>query len=73
MKRLRGPAEFFRRRPAPTRPFIRSEFRGGRPEAADTRTGHGRQVSFIVKARTTVSASAQWMRQRIDSIKGKEI
>ncbi|MFK7862181.1 MAG: IS1182 family transposase, partial [Granulosicoccus sp.] len=44
-----------------------------RPEAADTRTGHGRQVSFIVKARTAVSASAQWMRQRIGSIKGKEI
>lgn len=44
-----------------------------RPEAADTRTGHGRQVSFIVKARTTVSKAAQWMRQRIDSVKGKEI
>ena len=44
-----------------------------RPEAADTRTGHGRQVSFIIEACATVSESAQWMRQRIDSMKGKEI
>jgi len=44
-----------------------------RPESADTRTGQGRQVSFMVKARTTSSASVQWMRQRIDSVKGKQI
>lgn len=44
-----------------------------RPESADTRTGQGRQVSFIVKARAASSASAQWMRQRVDSVKGKQI
>ena len=44
-----------------------------RPESADTRTGHGRQVSFIVKSRASGSESIQWMRHRIDSAKGKEI
>ena len=44
-----------------------------RPESADTRTGHGRQVSFMVKSRASESVSVQWMRHRVDSVKGKEI
>lgn len=63
---------FFKGRLSQCRHFTLKHQCMRRPEAADTRTGHGRQVSFIVKARTTVSASAQWMRQRIDSVKGKE-
>jgi len=44
-----------------------------RPEAADTRTGHGRQVSFIISPGKRHWTAVQWMRQRIDSIKGKLI
>ena len=44
-----------------------------RPESADTRTGQGRQVSFIIKARAASSASTQWMRQRVDSVKCNQI
>jgi hypothetical protein len=43
------------------------------PESADTRTGHGRQVSFIISPNQRHSSAVQWMRQRVDSIKGKQI
>jgi hypothetical protein len=35
------------------------------PESADTRKGHGRQVSFIVKEKNKVSYT-DWMKKRID-------
>jgi len=42
------------------------------PESADTRTGHGRQVSFIIgKKRTT--QYTDWMKPRVDSDEGKLI
>ena len=44
-----------------------------RPEAADTRLGHGRQVSFIITPRTQHSKPIEWMKQRVDSIQGKQI
>lgn len=40
------------------------------PSSADTRTGHGRQVSFLVKGRGNYT---HWMRERIDTERGKEI
>jgi len=42
------------------------------PESADTRKGHGRQVSFIVKGKRKPTAT-DWMKKRVDSIKGKQI
>jgi hypothetical protein len=41
-----------------------------KPEQADHRKGHGRQVSFIVRSRPTFT---DWMKQRVDSDKGKQI
>ncbi len=41
-----------------------------KPEQADHRKGHGRQVSFIVRSRPTYT---DWMRQRVDSAHGKQI
>ncbi len=40
------------------------------PSAADTREGHGRQVSITW---TTSKNATHWMRKRVDSRKGKEI
>ena len=40
--------------------------------SADTRTGHGRQVSFIVKGKKKPKYT-EWVKRRIDSEKGKEI
>lgn len=42
------------------------------PASADTRKGHGRQVSFIV-GRSKKSNYTDWMRHRVDSRMGKEI
>lgn len=44
-----------------------------RPEAADNRSGHGRQVSFIVTPNTEKSEPVEWMKKRIDSPLGKQI
>jgi transposase len=44
-----------------------------KPEAADTRQGHGRQVSFIISPRTQQSEPVEWMKKRVDSTKGKHI
>lgn len=43
-----------------------------KPESANDRKGHGRQVSFILK-KTRRPTYTDWMKQRIDSDKGKEI
>ena len=43
------------------------------PKAADTRLGHGRQVSFIINPRTQKSEPVEWMKKRVDGIKGKRI
>ncbi len=47
------------------------------PESADTRKGHGRQVSFIVQKGVSSKAGkvsyTDWMKVRIDSPKGKQI
>ena len=43
------------------------------PESADTRKGHGRQVSFIIKERQPEETATDWMKERIDSDKGKQI
>ena len=40
------------------------------PGSADSRKGHGRQVSFIVKKN---SPYTDWMKHRVDSDKGKHI
>ncbi len=40
------------------------------PGSADTRKGHGRQVSFIVEKKESYT---EWMRQRVDTDKGKAI
>lgn len=42
------------------------------PDAANTRKGHGRQVSFILEKKTR-SNFTDWMKQRVDSDKGKQI
>lgn len=41
-----------------------------KPESADSRDGHGRQVSFTV---TNGRTAADWMRRRVDSREGKVI
>ncbi len=43
------------------------------PEAAESRRGHGRQVSFIIKQRTAPATYTDWMKARVDSEKGKHI
>lgn len=43
-----------------------------RPESANTRQGHGRQVSFVVSEKSKVSYT-DWMKKRIDSDRGKVI
>ena len=47
------------------------------PESADTRKGHGRQVSFILETGASNKASkpnyTDWMKGRVDSLKGKQI
>ena len=47
------------------------------PESADTRKGHGRQVSFILEKgasnRVGNVSYTDWMKERVDSQKGKEI
>jgi len=43
------------------------------PDAANTRKGHGRQVSFIIKKGQRTENYTDWMRHRVDSDKGKLI
>jgi len=43
------------------------------PKGADTRTGHGRQVSFVVNYKENKSPNTRWMMQRIDSEHGKQV
>ena len=42
------------------------------PESADDRTGHGRQVSFIIDKASTHKYT-EWMKQRVDSEFGKMV
>ncbi len=42
------------------------------PESANTRKGHGRQVSFILAGKTAANHT-DWMKRRVDSNKGKLI
>lgn len=42
------------------------------PESANTRQGHGRQVSFTIKSKRKNTAT-DWMKRRVDSQKGKQI
>ena len=44
-----------------------------KPESANTRTGNGRQVSFITKKDHSKSSYTDWMKKSVDSEKGKEI
>jgi len=44
-----------------------------RPESANTRTGSGRQVSFIISERSTNRPYTAWMKGRIDSEHGRAI
>lgn len=44
-----------------------------KPTSADTREGHGRQVSFIVKKGKSNTPYTDWMKKRIDSDYGKMI
>ncbi len=41
-----------------------------KPEQADHRKGHGRQVSFTIRSQPTYT---DWMRQRVDSDYGKQV
>jgi len=43
------------------------------PSAADTRTGHGRQVAFMIHKSTNKSPHTNWMKERIDSEYGRFI
>ena len=43
------------------------------PSSADTRKGHGRQVSFIIKKNSRSHTYTDWMKHRVDSDKGKQI
>jgi len=43
------------------------------PDAANTRKGRGRQVSFIVQRSQRAPNYTDWMKQRVDSNKGKQI
>jgi len=43
------------------------------PGSADTRDGHGRQASFIIKQRHPAPNYTDWMKARVDSDKGKQI
>ena len=43
------------------------------PEAANTRKGHGRQVSFIIEKAKRTPNYTDWMKHRIDSEKGRQI
>ena len=43
------------------------------PSAADTRKGHGRQVSFIINKGNRPPNYTDWMKHRVDSDKGKHI
>ena len=42
------------------------------PDAASTRKGHGRQVSFIIESKREPKHT-DWMKERVDSEKGKLI
>ena len=43
------------------------------PDAANHRKGHGRQVSFIIKKGQRPPNHTDWMKQRVDSDKGKQV
>ena len=43
------------------------------PDSPNTRKGHGRQVSFIVKKSNRIPNYTDWMKHRIDSDYGKQI
>lgn len=43
------------------------------PDSAQTRNGHGRQVSFIIQKAQRGPTYTDWMKQRVDSPKGKLI
>ncbi len=44
-----------------------------RPEAVESRNGHGRQVSFIITPNTEKSEPVEWMKKRVDSPHGKQV
>ena len=43
------------------------------PDAANTRKGNGRQVSFVIEKGSRAPNYTDWMKQRVDSDKGKYI
>ena len=43
------------------------------PDSADHRKGNGRQVSFIIQKNKRASNYTDWMKRRVDSVKGKLI
>ena len=43
------------------------------PAAADHANGHGRQVSFITKKSEPRANFTDWMKERIDTVEGKQI
>lgn len=43
------------------------------PDSANTRKGHGRQVSFILEKSNRAPNYTDWMKHRVDSAKGKQI
>ena len=43
------------------------------PKTANKRAAEGRQVSFIIAKSEKISGATEWMKQRVDSDKGKQI
>jgi len=43
------------------------------PASADSVSGHGRQVSFILNKNKKKSTFTDWMKERIDSDEGRQI
>jgi len=43
------------------------------PSGADTRLGHGRQVSFVIRYKKNKSPNTKWMMSRVDSEYGKHV
>jgi hypothetical protein len=43
------------------------------PESANGRKGHGRQVSFNIERAKKKVSYTDWMKQRVDSLEGKQI
>jgi len=72
LDRLGHPKLFFEGRLTKCRTCLLKSKCMRNPSSADTRKGHGRQVSFILNEKRTPTYT-DWMKHRVDSPKGKQI